>query len=499
MSTVTPQVGPVEPPVAEWVRDPLGSDLDDRVVLRLPVVRRPRWTEATRWPLPHRDRHLPAGWPIAVAVAGWPLWWALGVTNLVFTVAAVPLAWQLSRRRHLKVPPGFALWGLFLLLVLLSGFAIDAPLAGTGMSEGIGRYFSFSFRFLNYLAVTVVMLYVGNTSEAELPRRRIIGWLGVLAVWCVLLGTISLAHPQFSFTTPASYVLPGALTGDSGGVVTLAQFQPVLGDASPRPAAPFPYTNAWGNNLSLLLVWLVVGWGVLGTKSRRLMLGIVLVIAMAPIVFSLNRGMWMGLGLAVFVAVVRLAFCGRVKALLVLVGVLSVLTLTVAASPLEGIISSRLDNGHSNEVRGSLLGTAIDAAQSSPIIGFGSTRNTLGSDESIAIGPSEACPRCGGRTIGSTGQLTLLLVSQGFLGVALYMGFLLWAVIAFARDRSPLGLAGTLVVAMEIFYAMVYSALTMPLGIAFLSIGLLWRNDRLRRGLEVVEEPLPAELVEVRR
>jgi hypothetical protein len=483
----------------EWVRDPLGSDLDDRVVVRLPVVRRPRWVDQTSWPLPRSDRRLPPGWPIAAAVAGWPLWWALGVTILVFPLAAIPLAWSLHRRGRVKTPPGFAIWVLFLVLVTLSVFALDVELVGTAMSSGIGRYFAFGFRLLNYIALTVMLLYLGNTTEAELPRRRVISWFCVLAVSCIVLGSLSVVMPDFTFKAPASYLLPGALQDEGGGMVQLAQVQPVLGETSPRPAAPFPFTNAWGNNLSLLLVWLVVGWGVLGSRSRRTVLLLVLTVALVPIIYSLNRGMWIGIGLAVAVAVVRLALWGRIKALLVVLAVLTAAGSVLAASPLENLISARAETGHSNEVRGSLLGTAIAAAESSPVVGFGSTRKTLGSDESIAIGPSEACPKCGARNIGSTGQLTLLLVSQGFLGVVLYLGFLFWALFSFLRDRSPLGLAGTTVVGMEIFYCLVYSALTMPLAITFLSIGLLWRNARLRRGDDVVGDGVPPEVVEVGR
>ena len=114
------------------------------------------------------------------------------------------------------------------------------------------------------------------------------------------------------------------------------------------------------------------------------------------------------------------------------------------------------------------------------MIGFGSTRQTLGSDASIAVGPSEACPRCGSRNIGSTGQFTLLLISQGFLGVILYFGFLARVAFRYLRDHSILGIAGTTVVIMEMVYAAFYSALTMPLAITFISIGLLWRNEEIR-------------------
>lgn len=466
----------------EWVRDPLGSDVDNRLVLRERVRPRGRRRPSLEsWPVRRRRRRLPAGWPIACVVAGWPLWWALGVTNLVFPVFAVPLAWQLARRGKVRVPPHFWVWCLFLLLVVVSAFALDADLPGTATSVGLGRYLAFAFRVLNYLAVTVMMLYVGNTSEEELPRRRVIAWFAPLAVSCVALGALSIAAPGLGFTTPASYVLPGGLMDEGSAVVQLAQNQPVLGEPSPRPSAPFAFTNAWGNNTSLLLVWLVVGWGVLGSRLRRLALYGVLALALAPIVFSLNRGMWIGIGIAVLVAAVRLGLRGRVKAIAALVLGLTVGAFVFTGSPLETMVAARLGAGHSNEVRGSLLETSVDAASRSPVIGFGSTRKTVGSDESIAIGPSAACPRCGSRNIGSTGQLTLLLISQGFLGVLLYAGFLVLMILRYAKDHSVIGIAGTLVVFLELVYAGFYSALSMPLAIAFLSIGLLWRNDELRQ------------------
>jgi hypothetical protein len=466
----------------EWTRDPLGSDVDNRLVLRERVrPRTGRRPSLQSWPAPRQRRRLPVGWPIACVVAGWPLWWALGVTNLVFPAFAVPLTWQLLRRGKVRLPPHFWVWGLFLLLVVVSAFALDVDVPGTDTSDGFGRYLAFTFRVLNYLAVTMMLLFIGNTSEEELPRRRVISWFCALALSCIALGALSIAMPGFGFTTPASYVLPSGLMDEGSALVQLAQNQPVLGKPSPRPSAPFAFTNAWGNNLSLLLVWLVVGWGVLGSKLRRLGLYCVLVVALAPIVFSLNRGMWIGIGIAVVVAAVRLGLRGRVRAIAGLVLGLTLGAFVFAGSPLETMVQARLDAGHSNEVRGSLLGSSLDAASRSPVIGFGSTRKTVGSDESIAIGPSAACPRCGSRNIGSTGQLTLLLISQGFLGVLLYGGFLVLMILRYAKDHSVIGIAGTLVVFLELVYAGFYSALSMPLAIAFLSIGLLWRNDELRQ------------------
>lgn len=470
---------PLTAPVAASVRDPLGSDVDDRLVV---------WTatpdpavERTSWPVARHTRRLPVGWPIGLAVAGWPLWWALGVTNVVLPLLAVPLAWHLVRQGGVRVPPAFWVWALFLGLVAVSGVAIDVDVSGTATPEGLGRYLAFVLRLLNYLAVTVVLLFLGNTSERDLPRARVIAWTCWLGVSCVLLGLLALVLPDGQFSTLATRVLPGGLLDDGAAVARLAQVQPVLGDPSPRPAAPFAYTNAWGHTLALLVVWLVAWWGAVGGGARRWALAVLLSLAAWPIVFSLNRGMWMGLGLAVVLVAVRLALRGRVRALVGVLLATSIGAVAFVSSPLQDVVTARFDAQHSNDVRGSLLQTALDSAAQSPVVGFGTTRRTLGSGASIAVGPSEACPRCGSRTIGSTGQVTLLLISQGFLGAALYFAFLGAAIWRFARDHSVLGLAGTTVVVLEIFFSFFYSALTVPLLITFVSIGLLWRNDQLRR------------------
>jgi O-antigen ligase len=365
--------------------------------------------------------------------------------------------------------------------VAISGIAIDVDVSGTATPEGLGRYLSFVLRLLNYLAVTVVLLFLGNTTERDLPRARVIAWTCWLGVSCVLLGLLALVLPDGQFPTLATRVLPGGLLDDGASVARLAQVQPVLGDASPRPAGPFSYTNAWGHTLALLLVWLVAWWGAVGGGVRRWALAVVLCAGAWPIVFSLNRGMWLGLGLAVVIVAVRLALRGRLRALVAVLLATSIGAVGFVSSPLQDVVTARLDAQHSNDVRGSLLRTALDSASQSPVVGFGTTRRTLGSGASIAVGPSEACPRCGSRTIGSTGQVTLLLISQGFLGALLYFAFLGAAVWRFARDHSVLGLAGTTVVTLEIFFAFFYSALTVPLLITFLSIGLLWRNDQIRR------------------
>jgi O-antigen ligase len=271
----------------------------------------------------------------------------------------------------------------------------------------------------------------------------------------------------------------------------VAQIQDVIGTGDPRPNAPFEFTNAWGNNLSILIIWFVVWALVYGTARRRLLGLAALAIAVVPIIYSLNRGLWLGLAIAVCYATFRLAIAGRPWLIGVLVGAAAVGLAVLAVTPLGNVVESRADAGHSNQVRSSLAQASIDGAMSSPLIGFGSTRETVGSDESIAIGATPECPRCGNRTIGSTGHAWNVLYSHGFVGLAAFLGFFLATLWRFRRDSSPIGIAGHTVVLVQMLYVFVYVGISSTLSLLMISVALLWRSDRDREQ-GYPDPPVPA-------
>ena len=158
----------------------------------------------------------------------------------------------------------------------------------------------------------------------------------------------------------------------------------------------------------------------------------------------------------------------------------------VLVTPLSTVVSARIATPHSNEVRGSLSVEALRVGASSPI-GYGSTRSTIGSDKSATIGQSPGCPRCGNRVIGSTGQLWLLLVAQGYPGAILYLLFLFQGVVRYWRDHSVVGIGGTLVLLLGMFYSLFYTSVVSPLAITLMGMALLWRNADARREQRAAE------------
>ena len=430
---------------------------------------------------PHR---LPA-WPVTGLLLLFPLWWALGLGTLIFFLVAVPMTVSLVRHRasgqFVKLPPGFLLWLLFLAVVALGLFSLGADPAGTVPGTAASRLVSFGFRLGGYLAMTVILVYAGNVDRRELPQRRFVRLLAWLFVVTVAGGLLGMAAPRFEFTAPLELLLPHHLR-ENGFIQSLvhptaAQIMNLLGGETPRPGAPWGYTNTWGNNVCLLIGWLLVaGWALTGSRRAKAFTVVAMLLAMAPIVYSLNRGLWIGLGVMVLYVAVRLALRGRFGALS-LVGVAGVgVAVAIATTPLGDVVTARLEDGKSNGVRMYTTEKALGGLAESPLIGFGSTRNTIGGRNSIAVGESEGCERCGNFTVGGNGQLWQLLFAHGLLGTATYLGFFVVGLWRFRRDATPVGLAATAAIVSSFAAMFWYNALVTPLALTFLAYAVLWRN-----------------------
>lgn len=440
----------------------------------------PRWTWLARHP----------AWPVTLLLAGVPLWWALGLGDYIIPLLAVPMtarlyAWGARGNRRIRVPPGFGLWLLFLLCVLAGVAALSLTAPGTIASPVSNRVISFGIRTAGYLGVTVLLLFVGNLTERELPRQRLAWLLGLVALYAVAGGLGGVLAGSVHFTSPLAALIPNRLLNGNQLLQAqlhpgLAQVQSVLGTPRGRPSAPFVYTNEWGNCLAQLLPWLAARWWVQGSGRQRLAAAAALAIVIIPVVYSLDRGLWIGLLGALGYLGVRLAARGRVAVLGVISG-LAVAAVLVFASPLHGIISQRLANGASDARRGSLAAAAVVAARSSPLIGYGDTRHMQGSDQSIAVGRNANCPSCGNGSVGGNGQFWLLLIANGFLGAALYIGFFAFGVWRYWRDRTAYGMAGVLVLLLPFVFMFAYSAVGAPLAFTMLAYAMLWRNSQARQ------------------
>lgn len=432
-----------------------------------------------------RDVRLPA-WPLTGILLLYPLWWLLGLGVLAFYLVAAPMAVLLIRRRmaghRLRLPPGFVLWLLFLATVALGGFSLGANPTGTLEGSAESRLDSYLFRLLGYLALTVLLIYAGNLDHRELSQRRLVRLLAWLFAITVAGGLLGIVLPHFEFTSPVEYLLPAHVRADSfvQSLVhpTSAQIMNLLGGETARPGAPWGYTNTWGNNACLLIGWtIVLGWGHLTTRRTKALALATLAVSTVPIVYSLNRGLWIDLGIMAVYVAVRLAMRGRLLALAAIGAAGMVLAGAVLLTPLGDVVNARLDDGKSNGVRMFITVKAVEGTFESPLIGFGSTRSTQGGRHSIAVGQSSDCERCGNFTIGGDGQLWQLLFAHGVIGAVTYLGFFVVGLWRFRRDATAIGLAASAAIVSTFGAMLWYNALVTPLALTFLAYAAIWRNQ----------------------
>jgi hypothetical protein len=419
------------------------------------------------------------GWPVGLLFAGFPLLWALGLGALIYPLLAIPMVVELRRRGKVRVPSGFGWWALFLLWVVLGFLLLDLHAPETLRGEAGSRIIAYVYRLSIYLAATVLLLYVGNLKEQELPTQRVIKWLSWLFITTIVGGYLGLLLPRGGFPSPVELLLPGPLA-DVKFVTDLthpgfAQVQTVLGAADARPKAPYVYTNEWGANCAYLLPFFVHHWLIVGTRQRRRVGAAILAAAIVPIVFSLNRGLWICIVItAVYVAVRIAAQRPRLIPHFVVAGVVA--AVLFAMSPLAGIVTARADSEHSTVTRGFLVQRAIDGAIASPVLGWGSPRQPVGNARSATLGKSDRCPNCGTPNIGTHGQLWLVLYTQGIVGAALFVAFFVTVLRRSLRDPSTYGVLFSLVIVLWFVQMFIYPGLPMSIHIVMTAIALSWRR-----------------------
>jgi len=436
---------------------------------------------------PRSTRLLKPGWPLSVLFLGFPVWWAMGLSQVIFLLVAVPMALELIRRSKISVPRGFGFWLLFLIWVVAGLLVLSAQAPGTVPGGGPARLFVYGYRFAWYLAITVVMLYVYNLDERSLPTRRVLRLLAYMFVVTSVFGVLATLAPHFEFRSLLELLLKYGFHRQlhpSGFVYSLihpqlASSSDFLGYTQPRPTAPFAYSNAWGNNFGLYLPFFVAAWLGRDAGWRRYVAPVVLIAAVPPVIYSLNRGLWIGLGLGAVYTAVRLAVNGRVRLLQILIAAIVVGGAIFVSSPLYDTVVLRIETPHSNERRASVAGEVISATESSPVLGYGSTRQKQGSYASLAGGETPTCHQCAPPPLGTQGFMWRLIFTTGFVGTGLCLTFLFMQFLLHSRGAAVLDVIGCMVILESLLFFLVYDSLESPLFTLMLAIGLMARGRRL--------------------
>lgn len=376
-------------------------------------------------------------WPITLMVAWYPLWFILGLSGFMWVVLSLPMAASLLRRRGLVVPRGAGWWLVFLVAAAGSAASLDA----------VSRLFGWSLRYGYYVGASVVLLYILNGHGRGIDVFRVIRTFTILWMIAVVGGYLAFPLGDLSFRAPTFYVTPGVLRANdliqAWLVPSFAQVQDIIGVPVPRPKAPFTYTNEWGSMMALL-----TPFAFMALYDRRVgfsprLIRFVLAASVLPGIISLNRGLWLSLGVGLIYAAIRFGVAGERR--LIIQGLWATVALVVflSVTPLGGLIATRINTGHSNEDRTSLAVSAVEGAIEKPVFGWGAPR------------PNERnLP-----SIGTHGQLWFVTFSHGFLGAIGFVGTMLSLAWHTRRQPSTAGIWAHVVIIVGIvqmpYYLMV--------------------------------------------
>ena len=346
------------------------------------------------------QRRVLPDWPIRAAFTLIPIYFLTGLAGFMWVILAIPMLAALFQKKDLVTFRGTSWWFFFMGAALLSGLNLDSA----------GRIAGWMLRMGYFTAAIIFGLYMLNGGRT-LKTWTIVRSLTWLWMATVVGGYTAFIIGTYSYSSPMAYVMPGALL-ENDLIKTLvtpgfADVQDIIGVELPRPKAPFPYTNTWGSMLALLTPFALISLADSRVGISRQLVRIMLVASVVPAVVSLNRGLWLSLGIGIAYVAVRLGLLGSGGLLVRLFVGVMFLVLSLVVTPLGDLILSRIDNGHSDAGRTELVVTALEGTAERPLLGWGAPRPN----------------RDGLPPKGTHGQMWYLLFSHGILGAVGYCGF----------------------------------------------------------------------------
>ncbi|MHA3683336.1 O-antigen ligase family protein [Leucobacter sp. HY1908] len=393
-------------------------------------------------------------WPLTLMIAWFPLWWATGLADMAWIPIACCMLLLMLRRGRLRVPRGIGIWFLFLLLMLISVIGIDTS----------GRLVGFIYRALLYLTVTVVFVYIYNARE-RVSLQYVLGLLTLLWVYTWIGGYAGVFFPEFSFRSPLAYVLPQSmLSNEVVGEMAIRRTAQYNADGwfdlEPRPSAPFLYTNAWGNVYSLTLPIAVAYLEVVRRGWKFWFVLLAVPVSLVPAILSLNRGMFIGLGVAAAYLFVRFMFAGRFREVLAL-GTFGAVALVAAASlDVFDRLTDRVEVSGSTTTRSMIYEETWTRTLDSPLFGYGAPRPSYIAEPAV----------------GTQGHVWMVMFSHGLPALVCFLLALGWFFWATARWRRPAVLVlhtVQLVIFVECFY---YGLLPNGLIVSFMAAAIALRE-----------------------
>lgn len=401
-------------------------------------------------------------WPLATMFGLVPLWWLAGAFYLGWPLLGALLFALLLTRGRVPLPPATGLWLLFLGLVVVS--ATQLP-SGSAL-------LTFGLRLGFYLTALVVGGYVYAVARERPDQTAVLVPLCAFWLGLVVLGWLSVLAPRFALTTPTEVLLPAGIAGNpfiqDMVHLTTAEYSARSLDPIYRPAAPFAYTNNYGSAYALTLPCVVAFTMLRRHGVLRWVLVASLPVSLAPAFLTLNRAMFLSLGVGLAVLGVRASLRGNARVAASLAGVVVIGALATLVIPIADLIDKRVEASDTNSDRLSLYAEVIRRIQDSPWLGYGAPVNA---DTVTAAAP-----------VGSQGQLWLVLFSHGVPALLCFLAWFVVVAVTCARAISAAGQWLAVVPVVCLVQIPFYGMANQNLAVAFFAISFalaLTERERL--------------------
>lgn len=350
---------------------------------------------------------LPA-WPVLALFWGLPAWWSVGMLPFISIVFAIPMFAFMLRAGPPRLYPGV------LPFVALTLWTLPTAL----MLDTMGRVAGYAINFGQFASFAILLVYVTNARQS-LPVGRLLSALTFVWFFIIVGGYLGMLFPETTLTMTIGRILPGSLIGNEymSSLVfpPFAEIQTPYGAEEPfmRPSAPFTFTNGWGAGMAILTP-VALAWA----THRRTPLAIALLLggiaaAIPPSIATSNRGLFLGLAVGIGYMVVRLAFRGKWLGVMMTGIVAAVIAVLFVALGLVSAITDRQDVVDTTAGRSQVYLETFLRTLESPILGYGSPRPSYTTEVSA----------------GTQGMVWDMMFSYGFVGLGLFLFFLVGAIV----------------------------------------------------------------------
>nr|WP_233512455.1 O-antigen ligase family protein [Micromonospora deserti] len=389
-------------------------------------------------------------WPLVMMFGLVPLWWLAGAFYLGWPLLGALLFALLVIRGRVPLPPAAGIWLLFLAIVVVSATQLQSP----------SSVLTLALRLAFYATALVAGVYVYAVARERADQAAVLVPLCAFWFGLVALGWLGVLAPRFALTTPVEVLLPGGVARNPfiQDMVHLATAEYSARSLNPiyRPAAPFAYTNNYGSAYALTLPCVVAFTMLRRRGVLRWALLASLPVSLAPAFLTLNRAMFLSLGVGLAVLGVRASLRGNVRVAASIVGVVLIGALATLFIPIAELIGNRVESSDTNSDRLSLYVEVLRWVRDSPWLGYGAPVNV---DTVSAEAP-----------IGTQGQLWMVLFSHGVPALLCFLAWFVAAAVICARAVSPAGQWLAVVPVVCLVQIPFYGMANQNLAVAFFSV-----------------------------